>query len=154
MGEIIGLIILGLIVGALGRLVNPGRDPMPIWLTIAIGVAGAAIGGATAAAIFGVEQDQGSFFAILLGSILAGSLLVMAYRRFVQKRPITGPEAHRPPRRGGGTGLGAIFGSPAKRAYQREETMEDIRKLGELRESGAISDDEFERKKAELLARI
>jgi len=39
MGEIIGLIIVGLIVGALGRLVNPGRDPMGLLLTMAIGVA-------------------------------------------------------------------------------------------------------------------
>jgi uncharacterized membrane protein YeaQ/YmgE (transglycosylase-associated protein family) len=37
--EIIGLIIIGLIVGALGRLVNPGRDPMGLILTMAIGVA-------------------------------------------------------------------------------------------------------------------
>jgi uncharacterized membrane protein YeaQ/YmgE (transglycosylase-associated protein family) len=37
--EIIGLIIVGLIVGALGRLVNPGRDPMGLILTMAIGVA-------------------------------------------------------------------------------------------------------------------
>ena len=38
-GELIGLIIVGLIVGALGRLVNPGRDPMGLLLTMAIGVA-------------------------------------------------------------------------------------------------------------------
>jgi len=38
-GELIGLIILGLIVGALGRLVNPGRDPMGLLLTMAVGVA-------------------------------------------------------------------------------------------------------------------
>lgn len=38
-GEIIGLIIAGLIVGALGRLINPGPDPMGIVMTIAIGVA-------------------------------------------------------------------------------------------------------------------
>lgn len=37
--DIIGLIIVGLIVGALGRLVNPGRDPMGLLLTMAIGVA-------------------------------------------------------------------------------------------------------------------
>jgi uncharacterized membrane protein YeaQ/YmgE (transglycosylase-associated protein family) len=37
--EIIWLIIVGLIVGALGRLVNPGRDPMGLLLTMAIGVA-------------------------------------------------------------------------------------------------------------------
>lgn len=38
-GEIIGLIIVGLIVGALGRLFHPGRDPMGILLTIGIGIA-------------------------------------------------------------------------------------------------------------------
>jgi uncharacterized membrane protein YeaQ/YmgE (transglycosylase-associated protein family) len=37
--EIIGLIIGGLIVGALGRLINPGPDPMGWLLTIAIGIA-------------------------------------------------------------------------------------------------------------------
>jgi uncharacterized membrane protein YeaQ/YmgE (transglycosylase-associated protein family) len=42
---IIGLIISGLIIGALGRLVHPGRDPMPIWLTIIIGIAAALIAG-------------------------------------------------------------------------------------------------------------
>jgi uncharacterized membrane protein YeaQ/YmgE (transglycosylase-associated protein family) len=47
---IIGLIISGLIIGALGRLVHPGHDPMPIWLTLVIGVvatlaAGLLIGG-------------------------------------------------------------------------------------------------------------
>ena len=36
---IIGLIIAGLIIGALGRLVHPGPDPMPIWLTMVIGIA-------------------------------------------------------------------------------------------------------------------
>jgi uncharacterized membrane protein YeaQ/YmgE (transglycosylase-associated protein family) len=38
-GEIIGLIIIGLIVGALGRLIHPGPDPMGILVTIAIGIA-------------------------------------------------------------------------------------------------------------------
>jgi len=42
---IIGLIISGLIIGALGRLVHPGRDPMPIWLTIVIGVAASLLAG-------------------------------------------------------------------------------------------------------------
>ena len=38
-GEIIVLIIVGLIVGALGRLLNPGPDPIGILMTIAIGIA-------------------------------------------------------------------------------------------------------------------
>ena len=42
---IIGLIIAGLIVGALGRLFHPGRDPIGILMTIGIGVAAVIIAG-------------------------------------------------------------------------------------------------------------
>ena len=44
-GEIIGLIIVGLIVGALGRLIHPGRDPMGFLMTMGIGVAAMIIAG-------------------------------------------------------------------------------------------------------------
>jgi uncharacterized membrane protein YeaQ/YmgE (transglycosylase-associated protein family) len=44
-GEIIGLIIVGLIIGALGRLLHPGRDPMGLLLTMGIGIASALIAG-------------------------------------------------------------------------------------------------------------
>jgi uncharacterized membrane protein YeaQ/YmgE (transglycosylase-associated protein family) len=96
-GAIIQILISGFVIGALARFAVPGPDPMPIWLTIIIGIVGAIIGGGIAGAIFGTEQDSGSVFAILIGSILASTLLVIGYRRFVQHRPITGPEAHRPP---------------------------------------------------------
>lgn len=52
-GRILGLILVGLIVGALGRLVHPGRDPMPIWLTILIGVAAALIAGLVIGGLLG-----------------------------------------------------------------------------------------------------
>ena len=41
---IISAIIVGLIIGALGRLVLPGRQAIPIWLTILIGIAAAIVG--------------------------------------------------------------------------------------------------------------
>ena len=44
-GEIIGPIIIGLIVGALGRLFHPGVDSMGILMTIAIGIASALLVG-------------------------------------------------------------------------------------------------------------
>ncbi len=50
-GYIISLIITGLIIGALGRLVIPGRNPMSIWLTIGIGILGALVGGLIAGAL-------------------------------------------------------------------------------------------------------
>ena len=52
-GRIIGLILVGLIVGALGRLVHPGRDPMPILVTIAIGIAAALIAGLIISGVVG-----------------------------------------------------------------------------------------------------
>jgi uncharacterized membrane protein YeaQ/YmgE (transglycosylase-associated protein family) len=44
-GTIIWLVIVGLIVGALGRLVSPGKDPMGWLLTIGIGVASVVLAG-------------------------------------------------------------------------------------------------------------
>jgi uncharacterized membrane protein YeaQ/YmgE (transglycosylase-associated protein family) len=44
LGLIISAIVVGLIIGALGRLVLPGRQDMPIWLTILIGIVAALIG--------------------------------------------------------------------------------------------------------------
>jgi len=52
--EVSGLItalIVGLIIGALGRLVAPGRQKIPIWLTLLVGIAAALIGTALAAAV-------------------------------------------------------------------------------------------------------
>ena len=41
---IISALVVGLIIGALARLALPGRQQIPIWLTIAIGIIGAVIG--------------------------------------------------------------------------------------------------------------
>ncbi|HET6728578.1 MAG TPA: hypothetical protein VFG96_04115, partial [Jiangellaceae bacterium] len=51
-------IIIGLIIGALGRLVLPGRQNIPIWLTILIGIA-AALLGTVVAGLFGVDDTRG-----------------------------------------------------------------------------------------------
>jgi uncharacterized membrane protein YeaQ/YmgE (transglycosylase-associated protein family) len=53
MGEIIGLIVAGAIVGALGRLVNPGPDPMGWIVTIAIGIGAVLIVGLIVGGILG-----------------------------------------------------------------------------------------------------
>lgn len=51
-------IIIGLIIGALGRLVVPGKQNIPIWLTILIGIVAAIVGTFIAAAI-GVAETRG-----------------------------------------------------------------------------------------------
>jgi len=57
-GVIISAIIVGLIVCALGRLVVPGRQNLSIWVTIAIGIVAALIGGVIAQAL-GVGDTNG-----------------------------------------------------------------------------------------------
>lgn len=59
--EITGIfsaIIIGLIIGALGRLVVPGKQRLPIWLTIVIGIVAALVGTAIAS-VFGVADTLG-----------------------------------------------------------------------------------------------
>ena len=58
LGVIIWAIIIGAIVGALGRLVVPGRQNISIWLTIGIGIVAALVGGLIASAL-GVGDTKG-----------------------------------------------------------------------------------------------
>jgi uncharacterized membrane protein YeaQ/YmgE (transglycosylase-associated protein family) len=55
---IITAIVIGAIIGVLGRLVVPGRQNIPIWLTIVIGIVAAFIGTAIAR-LFGVANTAG-----------------------------------------------------------------------------------------------
>jgi uncharacterized membrane protein YeaQ/YmgE (transglycosylase-associated protein family) len=55
---IISALIIGLVIGALGRLVMPGRQSIPIWLTMVIGVVAALLGTFIAGA-FGVADTNG-----------------------------------------------------------------------------------------------
>jgi uncharacterized membrane protein YeaQ/YmgE (transglycosylase-associated protein family) len=91
LGDILAILVAGFVIGGLGRLAVPGPDPMPIWVTILLGIVGSIIGGSAALAIgFGL----GGVFVL---SVFAATLIVIAYRRIVQKRGITGPEAKRVP---------------------------------------------------------
>jgi uncharacterized membrane protein YeaQ/YmgE (transglycosylase-associated protein family) len=51
LGSILMIMLFGFITGGLARLAVPGPDPMPVWLTVAIGLAGSIGGGAIAIAI-------------------------------------------------------------------------------------------------------
>ena len=64
MGQIIGLIIAGLIVGALGRLFHRGPDPMGLLMTIAIGVASVLIAGLL------IGGFLGFVLAVIIGVVL------------------------------------------------------------------------------------
>ena len=83
--DIVAILLTGLVVGALGRLAVPGRDPMPLWLTTLIGIVGSIVGGLVA---IGLGFGVGGVFVL---SVLAATLIVIVYRRIVQKRTVTGP---------------------------------------------------------------
>lgn len=88
---IISILIWGFVIGGLARFAIPGPDPMPIWMTIAIGIGGSLLGGVASRLLFGTPV---SFFFAFLGAVL----LVILYRKYVQHRPVWGEGARRPPR--------------------------------------------------------
>jgi uncharacterized membrane protein YeaQ/YmgE (transglycosylase-associated protein family) len=148
------IMLFGFITGSLARLAVPGPDPMPVWLTIAIGLVGSAAGGGLAIAIWG-KGTQG----IGIFSFIGAVLLVMGYRRFVQKRAIYGPDALKFPERGFGV---ARFRAQRQqleemahkaRVEQASAVAEsNLQKLRDLHEAGILSDEEFETKKSQLEA--
>jgi uncharacterized membrane protein YeaQ/YmgE (transglycosylase-associated protein family) len=155
LGSIVMIMLFGFITGSLARLAVPGPDPMPVWLTVAIGLVGSAAGGAIAIGIWG-KGTQGIGIFAFLGAVL----LVVAYRRLVQKRPIVGPEALKFPERG--VGIGRFRERRQKlddmvRKAQFEQasaqTESNLRKLQDLHAAGILTDEEFEEKKAQLQAR-
>jgi uncharacterized membrane protein YeaQ/YmgE (transglycosylase-associated protein family) len=80
------LAIWGLVVGALARLALPGPDPMGIFATIGLGLAGSFVGGLLAGLLW--ARTAGFVFS------LVGAIIVLyLYRRFVQHRGLTGPSS-------------------------------------------------------------
>jgi uncharacterized membrane protein YeaQ/YmgE (transglycosylase-associated protein family) len=67
-------ILIGLVVGAVGRLVVPGRQHIGILLTILIGVVAAIIGGILTAAVLGAGHTVITFIVAVLLAALAVSL--------------------------------------------------------------------------------
>jgi uncharacterized membrane protein YeaQ/YmgE (transglycosylase-associated protein family) len=159
LGSIILIMFFGFITGGLARLAVPGPDPMPVWLTVAIGLLGSAVGGAIAIAIWGRGTQ-----AIGLLSFLGAVLLVVAYRRFVQKRPLTGPDALKFPERGIGIDKfqdrrhkmeDLLRQAQGAQAAQDESAADsNLRKLSDLHEAGILTDEEYEAKKALLQAGV
>ena len=98
LGAVLGAIFIAFVTGALARFALPGPDPMPPWLTIGIGLAGTAIGTGIVLGVGG--RDAASWSA--LASFFAAVVLVVIYRRFIQKRPLWGADAYRFPERGFG----------------------------------------------------
>jgi uncharacterized membrane protein YeaQ/YmgE (transglycosylase-associated protein family) len=79
----LGWILFGLVVGALAKLVMPGRDPGGIIVTMLLGVAGAILGGFVGRALgFYGEGEAAGFVMSFLGAVA----LLALYRVVVGRR--------------------------------------------------------------------
>jgi uncharacterized membrane protein YeaQ/YmgE (transglycosylase-associated protein family) len=82
---IIGLLFTGLIVGALGRLLLPGRDPMSVFQTIMLGIAASLVAGLIAYYAFDEKEGPGFLF-----SVVCAIALVYAVRK-IRERDASSP---------------------------------------------------------------
>jgi len=155
-GFIAAILISGFVTGALARFALPGPDPMPIWLTTAIGLVGSIAG-----AVVGREASNDNAYAISFVSFGVAIALVAAYRHFVQKRPIFGPGALRFPERGIGVehyrerlkrvGVDPDALAPDPKRLERARLLQALQ---ELHRAGVIDDDELEAKKVAVEERL
>lgn len=84
-GYIILIAITGLIVGALGRLLLPGPDPMSIFQTMLVGIAGSLVAGLIAYYAFGHDRAPG-----FLLSLVCTVGLVYAIRKIRERNALAG----------------------------------------------------------------
>jgi uncharacterized membrane protein YeaQ/YmgE (transglycosylase-associated protein family) len=89
LGFILMLIIVGLIAGALARLVVPGRQPMSILATIVLGIVGSFVGGFLGYLLF--HKDASSGFlqpAGIIGSIIGAIIVLLIWTRVGSRRTV------------------------------------------------------------------
>lgn len=84
-GSVLGAIIIGLVIGALARAILPGRQNIPIWLTIVVGIVAAFIGTALARALGIPTETNGvdwmELLVQLIVAVIGVGLVSAAYGR-------------------------------------------------------------------------
>lgn len=81
--SIIGMIIFGAIVGAIAKLIMPGKDPGGIIVTIILGILGSIVGGFLIGVLMPGRDNSAAGW---IGSILGALLLLWIYRMVVARR--------------------------------------------------------------------
>ena len=79
--DILVWLVIGLIAGALARLLVPGRDPMGWVATLALGLVGSLVGGFLARALFDDSDGVGLF-----GSTVGAVIVLLLWNAFVRRQ--------------------------------------------------------------------
>lgn len=86
-GFILFLIVVGLLAGALARLLVPGPDPMSVLQTILLGIAGSFVGGFLGYVLFRKDSEEGWLQPSgLIGSVLGAIVVLLIYRAINRRR--------------------------------------------------------------------
>jgi len=83
--SIIAWIVLGLIAGALGKFLMPGRDPGGFIITILIGIVGAVIGGFIGSSL-GIGDVTGVNLWSIVLAVVGSIVLLLIYRMVMGRR--------------------------------------------------------------------
>ena len=83
--HIIVMLIVGLIVGALAKLVMPGKDPGGVIVTILLGIAGSLVAGLLGRALGWYHEGRGPG---IIASIVGAVILLAIYRAIVGRRTL------------------------------------------------------------------
>jgi uncharacterized membrane protein YeaQ/YmgE (transglycosylase-associated protein family) len=82
LGLIISLIIIGLIAGAIARLLVPGRQDLSIPMTILLGIIGSFVGGFLGYLIFHHDSQNGFFQPSgIIGSVIGAVIVLLIWLR-------------------------------------------------------------------------
>jgi uncharacterized membrane protein YeaQ/YmgE (transglycosylase-associated protein family) len=84
MGAIIATLVIGLLIGAIAKLLMPGKDPGGCIITILLGIAGAFIAGYLGQAVGWYQPGQPAGF---IASVIGAMLLLLLYRLLFRRRP-------------------------------------------------------------------
>ncbi|MFD9704280.1 GlsB/YeaQ/YmgE family stress response membrane protein [Lentzea sp. NPDC059081] len=87
-GSIIGALVIGLVLGVLGRLFAPGKQNIPIWLTILVGIVAAFIG-TWIARLLGVEDTPGIDWIELIVQIVVAAVGVSVVAGMYGKKSVS-----------------------------------------------------------------